>query len=225
MSTRDSREPLVESVLQLEPDDPAPAYVQLARRVRLAVADGTLQPGDRLPTVRHLADRLGLAANTVGRAYADLGREGVIVARAGGGSEVAPSEQLDRPALARFRQERLRTLARQAAVRGLALGFEPAEIVGAVSAELAARGRPVPAGALRSSLGTDEEPLLSTRNRLRGTVTALRVGEMLAEVSIRLDDGSRVVAAITRTSLERLGLSEGAAVSAYVKATEVVLGP
>src|ERR671937_1209030 len=148
-----------ESVLQLETGDPAPAYVQLARRVRLAVADGTLQPGDRLPTVRRLADRLGLAANTVGRAYADLGREGVIVARAGGGSEVAPSEQLDRPALARFRQERLRTLARQAAVRGLALGFEPAEIVGAVSAELAARGRPVPAGALRRPpLGSDEEP-------------------------------------------------------------------
>ena len=220
------RERLVDAVLQLEPEDAAPAYVQLARKVRVAVADGTLQPGDRLPTVRHLADRLGLAANTVGRAYADLGREGVIVARAGGGSEIAPSEQLDRPALARFRQERLRTLARQSAVRGLALGFEPAEIVGAVAAELTARGRPVPPGAaVRTSLGTDEEPLLSTRNRLRGTVTALRVGEMLAEVSIDLDDGSRVVAAITRTSLERLALSEGAAVSAYVKATEVVLGP
>jgi molybdopterin-binding protein len=220
-----STEP-AESILQLDADDPAPAYVQLARRVRLAVADGTLQPGDRLPTVRRLADRLGLAANTVGRAYADLGREGVIVARAGGGSEVAPSEQLDRPALLRFRQERLRTLGRQAAVRGLALGFEPAEIAGAVAAELAARGRPVPvAGPRRPPLGVDEEPLLSTRNRLRGHVFALRVGEMLAEVSIRLDDGGQVVAAITRTSLDRLDLAEGAAVSAYVKATEIVLGP
>jgi molybdopterin-binding protein len=220
-----STEP-AESILQLDPDDPAPAYVQLARRVRLAVADGTLQPGDRLPTVRGLADRLGLAANTVGRAYADLGREGVIVARAGGGSEVAPSEQLDRPALLRFRRERLRTLGRQAAVRGLALGFEPAEIAGAVAAELAARGRPVPvAGPRHPPLGLDEEPLLSTRNRLQGHVSALRVGEMLAEVSIRLEDGGRLVAAITRTSLERLDLAEGAAVSAYVKATEIVLGP
>ena len=77
----------------------------------------------------------------------------------------------------------------------------------------------------RLSLGTDEEPLLSTRNRLQGTIASLRVGEMLAEVSIRLEDGSQVVAAITRTSLERLGLAEGAAVSAYVKATEIVLGP
>jgi molybdopterin-binding protein len=33
------------------------------------------------------------------------------------------------------------------------------------------------------------------------------------------------VAAITRTSLDRLDLAEGAAVSAYVKATEIVLGP
>jgi GntR family transcriptional regulator len=132
-----------DAVLRVDPDDPVPVYVQLERRVRVAVADGTLQPGDRLPSVRALARRLGLATNTVGRAYADLAREGVITARAGGGSEVAPREVLDEPALARSRQERLRTLARQAAVRGLALGFDPAEIVNAVAAELAARGHPV----------------------------------------------------------------------------------
>lgn len=129
-------------MLCVEPSDPAPAYVQLGRRVRLAVADGTLQPGDRLPSVRQLARRLGLATNTVGRAYAELAREGVIVGRAGGGSEIAPRDVLDRAALARSRQERLRTLARQVAVRGLALGFRPDEILGAVGEELAARQHP-----------------------------------------------------------------------------------
>src|SRR5204863_8736524 len=164
-------------------DDPAPAYVQLERRVRLAVADGTLQPGDRLPSVRQLAGRLGLALNTVGRAYAELSREGVIVARAGGGSEVAPREGLDWPGLARSRQERLRTLARQVAVRGLALGFETDEIIGAVGGELAARGHPVAElAAARKSLDPDEEPLLSTRNRLRGIVRSIRVGDVRAEV-------------------------------------------
>lgn len=214
-----------ESVLQISPDDPAPAYVQLERRVRLAIADGTLQPGDRLPSVRQLAAHLGVATNTVGRAYAQLAREGVIVARAGGGSEIAPREKLDRTALARSRQERLRTLARQATVRGLALGFDAGEILGAVSAELAAHGHTVPqlAGA-RAPLGPDEEPLLSTRNRLRGTVASVRVGDVLAEVTIRLPDGGLLVAAITRTSLDRLHLGEGSPVSAYVKATEVVLG-
>jgi molybdopterin-binding protein len=217
---------VADEVLQLEVDDPAPAYVQLERRVRLAVADGTLQPGDRLPSVRQLAGRLRLAPNTVGRAYAELAREGVIVARAGGGSEVAPRDSLDRTALARSRQERLRTLARQAAVRGLALGFEPREIIGAVGAELAARGHPVAdLAGVRTPLGPDEEPLLSTRNRLRGVVETVRVGDVLAEVTIRMGDGSLIVAAITRASLERLSLAEGSPVTGYVKATEIVLGP
>lgn len=223
---RQPRADLAEAVLQLEHDDPAPAYVQLERRVRLAIADGTLQPGDRLPSVRLLAGKLGLAPNTVGRAYAELAREGVIVARAGGGSEVAPRESLDRTALARSRQERLRTLARQAAVRGLSLGFESDEIIGAVASELAARGHPVAElSAARTPLGPDEEPLLSTRNRLRGTVSAVRVGDVLAEVTILLRDGSVMIAAITRASLERLSLSEGSNVTGYVKATEVVIGP
>jgi GntR family transcriptional regulator len=214
-----------QAVLQISDDDPAPAYIQLERRVRLAIADGMLQPGDRLPSVRQLAASLGVATNTVGRAYAQLAREGVIVARAGGGSEVAPREALDRTALARSRQERLRMLARQAAVRGLALGFDAGEILGAVSAELAAHGHWVPEfSSVRTPLGSDEEPLLSTRNRLRGTVASVRVGDVLAEVVIRVADGSTVVAAITRTSLDRLNLAEGSPVSAYVKATEVVLG-
>lgn len=222
---RQPRVDVAEAVLQLELDDPAPAYVQLERRVRIAIADGTLQPGDRLPSVRLLAQRLGLAPNTVGRAYAELAREGVIVARAGGGSEIAPREALDSTALARSRQERLRLLARQVAVRGLALGFEADEIIGAVGAELAARGHVVAELAgVRTPLGPDEEPLLSTRNRLRGTIAGIRVGDVLAEVSIRLSDGSTIVAAITRTSLDRLSLSEGSPVTSYVKATEIVLG-
>src|SRR5919198_4187411 len=153
---RHPRDALADAVLRLEADDPAPAYVQLERRVRLAVADGTLQPGDRLPSVRQLAGKLGVALNTVGRAYAELAREGVIVAKAGGGSEVAPRESLDWAGLARSRQERLRTLARQAAVRGLALGFESDEIIGAVGGERAARGHPVAELSARSEEHTSE---------------------------------------------------------------------
>ena len=48
---------------------------------------------------------------------------------------------------------------------------------------------------------------------------------MLAEVTIAVSDGSTIVAAITRQSLERLSLSEGSHVTGYVKATEIVLGP
>src|SRR5919204_3203149 len=157
-------EELVEALRTLRADDPAPVYVQIERRIRMGVADGTLQPGDHLPSVRDLARHLGLSPNTVGRAYADLSREGVISARAGGGSEIAARDRLDQPALLRSRLERLRVLARQMAVRGLALGLEPDEIAEAVRAELAAHGRPVSGTPIQGTLGTQEAPLLSARN-------------------------------------------------------------
>jgi GntR family transcriptional regulator len=217
-------EALVEALRTLRDDDPAPVYIQIERRIRLGVADGTLQPGDHLPPVRDLARQLGLSANTVGRAYADLSREGVITARAGGGSEVAARDKLNQPALLRTRMERLRMLARQMVVRGLALGLEPDEIVEAVRGELAAHGRPAAGAPLNETLGQQEAPLLSARNRLRGTVSGLRAGELLAEVTIDLQDATSVVAAVTRASVDRLGLKQGRRATVYIKATELTLG-
>jgi molybdopterin-binding protein len=216
---------LVESLRTLHQDDPAPVYIQIQRRIRMGVADGTLQPGDHLPSVRDLARKLGLSPNTVGRAYADLSREGTISARAGGGSEIATRERLDQPALQRTRIERLRMLARQMAVRGLALGLEPDEIAEAVRSELAAHGRPVSGARLPETLGEQEAPLLSARNRLRGRVANVRAGELLAEVTIDVREGQQVVAAVTRASVDRLGLATEGPVSVYVKATELTLGP
>ncbi len=216
---------LVEALRTLHQDDPAPVYVQIERRIRMGVADGTLQPGDHLPPVRDLARQLGLSPNTVGRAYADLSREGVITAKAGGGSEIAARDRLNQPALQRTRIERLRVLARQMAVRGLALGLEPDEIAEAVRAELAAHGRPVSGIPMTETLGEHEAPLLSARNRVRGTVASIRAGELLAEVTIDLRDGVQLVAAVTRASVDRLGLETGGRVSVYVKATELTLGP
>ena len=215
---------LVDALRALREDGSAPVYVQIERRIRMGVADGTMQPGDHLPSVRELARQLGLSPNTVGRAYANLSREGVITARAGGGSEIGARDRLNQPALLRTRLERLRVLARQMAVRGLALGLEPDEIAEAVRAELAAHGRPVSGVPMRATLGQQEAPLLSARNRLRGTIAAMRAGEMLAEVTIDLRPDAQLVAAVTRASIDRLGLETGGRVSVYVKATELTLG-
>src|ERR1700737_3108672 len=185
-------ETLVEALRALRDGDPAPVYVQIERRIRMGVADGTLQPADHLPSVRDLARQLGLSPNTVGRAYDGLSREGVITARAGGGSEIAARDRLDQPALLRNRMERLRVLARQMAVRGLALGLEPDEIAEAVRSELASHGRPVSGVPMSETLGRQEAPLLSARNRLRGRVTQIRAGELLAEVTIDLHEGTQV---------------------------------
>src|ERR1700716_271631 len=218
-------EALVEALRTLHSDDRAPVYVQIERRIRMGVADGTLQPGDHLPSVRDLARQLGLSPNTVGRAYADLSREGVITARAGGGSEIAARDRLNQPALLRTRTERLRVLARQKGGRGLAVGLAPDEIAEAVRAELAAHGRPVSGMPMAETLGQQEAPLLSARNRLRGTVASIRAGEMLAEVTIDLREGVQLIAAVTRSSVDRLGLENGGRVSVYVKATQLTLGP
>jgi molybdate transport system regulatory protein len=65
---------------------------------------------------------------------------------------------------------------------------------------------------------------LSARNQLPGEVATIDVGAVMAAVVIRLDGGQEVVAAITKDSVEALGLTVGDAVTAVIKATEVMVG-
>jgi len=62
----------------VDPASGTPPFEQLRRQVAAMVAQGTLAPGSRMPTVRQLAADLGLAANTVARAYRELEADGVI---------------------------------------------------------------------------------------------------------------------------------------------------
>ena len=64
---------------------------------------------------------------------------------------------------------------------------------------------------------------LSTRNQLKGAVTAVSLGGIMAEVAVDIG-GQQIVAAITRGSAEELELAEGDAVTVLIKATEVMLG-
>jgi molybdopterin-binding protein len=63
---------------------------------------------------------------------------------------------------------------------------------------------------------------LSARNQLPGTVKSIKLGGVMAEVVIDVN-GLEIVAAITRTSAESLGLKEGDQVKAVMKATEVMV--
>ena len=62
----------------VDPSSGTPPFEQLRRQVAAMIAEGTLSPGSRMPTVRRLAADLGLAANTVARAYRELETDGVI---------------------------------------------------------------------------------------------------------------------------------------------------
>jgi len=69
----------------IDPDDPVPIGEQITYRVLYAIARGVYRPGDKLPAVRETAKRLKVNPNTVGRAYRDLERDGVLVSRRGTG--------------------------------------------------------------------------------------------------------------------------------------------
>jgi molybdopterin-binding protein len=65
---------------------------------------------------------------------------------------------------------------------------------------------------------------LSARNQLDGIVVRVEQGAVMSTVVIALSGGQEVVSAITKDSAEALGLSEGDAVKAVIKATDVMIG-
>lgn len=77
------------------------------------------------------------------------------------------------------------------------------------------RLRPAPE---RHVTGTSASP----RNRFAGTVTSVEVGAVMALVEIEAGP-HRITAAITRDSVEELGLAEGVEATAFVKATSVMV--
>jgi molybdate transport system regulatory protein len=65
---------------------------------------------------------------------------------------------------------------------------------------------------------------LSARNALAGTVSKIALGPVSAEVAIKLAGGNEVHATITHAAVTELGLKEGAAATAIIKDSSVILG-
>ncbi len=75
--------------IEVDPKAPSPPSEQIADQVRFAIAQGLVRPGDRLPSVRGLAETALVNPNTVAKAYRDLEREGTVETRPGSGVFVA----------------------------------------------------------------------------------------------------------------------------------------
>lgn len=75
--------------LNISTGSSVPIFRQIVDQIRCAAANGSLALGDRLPSVRALAERLLVNHNTVAKAYNDLIRDGVIESRQGLGVFVA----------------------------------------------------------------------------------------------------------------------------------------
>ncbi len=82
---------MVPSELRPEVDHKSgvPIYLQLVGEIRRSIDEGGIGAGDRLPTVRALAQALKIAPNTVVRAYAELQQMGLLESRPGVGTVVA----------------------------------------------------------------------------------------------------------------------------------------
>lgn len=112
----------------------SPIFTQIANYLRQMVATGRLQRGERLPTVRELAESLAVSPGTVVKAYRQLEQDGVIQSRRGGGTSV--SGQPSDPQLLTIRQTRLSNMMSNGILEALSQGYSLEEIEAAFSVHL-----------------------------------------------------------------------------------------
>ncbi|MEU7905496.1 GntR family transcriptional regulator [Actinoplanes sp. NPDC049118] len=105
-----------------------PPYEQVRMRIAELAARGVLAAGTRLPPVRQLATELGLAANTVARAYRELEQAGLVETRGRAGTLVT-ARAADTPAEAQRAAQRY-------AEQATALGVSPQAALELVRAAL-----------------------------------------------------------------------------------------
>ena len=107
--------------IKLDYHSSEPLYWQAVLEIKRLVVTKRLMPGDKLPSVRVLAEQLQLNATTVRRIFDQLAKDGVVVQRHGSGVFIAENEL---PFSLEYVQK---VMARQAAiflVEGLRLGLD-----------------------------------------------------------------------------------------------------
>ena len=115
-------------LITIDTDSAQPPFEQVRSQLARQISDRTLAVGTRLPTVRGLATELGLAANTVARAYRELEEAGMVETRGRAGTFVSALGERSRVAL--------RQAAAEYAATVHALGISEDEAIEAVRAAL-----------------------------------------------------------------------------------------
>ena len=115
-------------MIVIDSTSPVPPFEQLRAQLARQIQERTLAVGTRLPTIRRLAADLGLAVNTVGRAYRELEEAGLIETRGSAGSFVSAAGEQGRERASRAAAEYAAVIA--------SLGIDPTEAVRIVQAAL-----------------------------------------------------------------------------------------
>lgn len=72
----------------IDPNNGVAIYEQIVRQVKFAIAEGTLRPGQLLPSVRTLSQQLAINPNTISRAFIQLQSDGALESLRGVGLAV-----------------------------------------------------------------------------------------------------------------------------------------
>ena len=119
------------------------------------------------------------------------------------------------------------TLSAAAAARALGISVETLrrwDRDGKIRVERdSANRRVVPASEVERLRGPVGDESLSARNRFRGIVRSVEVDGLIARVEIDVTEPSRVVAIVTRESVEELGLRAGMSAAGVIKSTSVMV--
>jgi transcriptional regulator, gntR family len=106
-------------------DTDIPIYIQIIEKIKNDILNGTLVPGEKLPSMQEMAVTMEVNQNTILRAYKDCESLGIIETKRGIGSFVIGDQEL----INRLRTEKV-TLIIDAFIRDLeALGYSRAEII------------------------------------------------------------------------------------------------
>lgn len=124
-----------ELTLAVDTRSAVPPYEQIRLQLVDALKSGFFRAGERLPSIRQLAGDLGLATNTVGRAFKELESEGFIESRGPLGSFVGKTKTLGR----RDRRVRLNAVAQNYVLEVKRLGVDSSDALDAVRVALGSR--------------------------------------------------------------------------------------
>ena len=113
-------------ILQIDFRSGLPIYTQIVNQVQSQIASGIIKPGDRLPTVRALAEELRVNFNTVARAYRILDEARIISTQQGRGTYI--TEKPPPNVTEKLRKETLEALTHRYISEAVRLEFSKSEI-------------------------------------------------------------------------------------------------
>jgi DNA-binding transcriptional regulator YhcF (GntR family) len=107
--------------LSINEQDPRPVYVQIVNQIKEQVQNGSLKPGDEMPSVRDLAASLKINMHTVRRAYGVLRDQKILVFRLGQQAKVAKlrSQPASSEEISEVLSQRLQEIITEAFLLGL----------------------------------------------------------------------------------------------------------